>query len=183
MRAKFSDEGDVGTRRCRGRVEHGHEFAVIVSGRSRVVDAEKIHALAVWSLKGDHDAEEIRIGFHVRRAQPGGDSANAARLRSWLKKPDAAQRFSQVVRELENDPAASDLVLVRHTVEEFKICGVGQKFPLDIRNLGHILANRFQIRCTGTERTPLIFATCVFQNVFKYSMSARLSVSDKSVPK
>ena len=51
-----------------------------------------------------------------RYAHPGGDSPNAAVLRARLKKPDTAQRFMQIVRNLENNPAASDLVLMRHTI-------------------------------------------------------------------
>jgi hypothetical protein len=54
--------------------------------------------------------------FQVRPAQPGGDSPNAAVLRATLKKPDTAQRFMQIVRNLENNRAASDLVLMRHTI-------------------------------------------------------------------
>jgi hypothetical protein len=63
----------------------------------------------------------------------------------------------QIVRNLENNSAASDLVLVRHTVEEFESRIVGQKFPLDVGNLRHILANRFQVRCARPKRTPLTF--------------------------
>ena len=116
---------------------------MIISWRRRIVNAEKIYTLAVWSLKGDHDAEEIRICFQVRRAQSGRDSANASVLRARLKKPDTAQRSRQIVRNLENNPAANDLVLVRHTIEEFESCIFGQKSSLDVWNLRHILANRF----------------------------------------
>src|SRR5205809_7978796 len=108
MRAQFSDKGDVGTRRLSGRVENRHELAVIISWRRRIVDAEKIYALAVWSLKGDHDAEEIRICFHMRRPQSGGDSANAVVPHTWLKKPDTVQSFGQIVRNLQNNSAPSD---------------------------------------------------------------------------
>jgi hypothetical protein len=164
-------------------VKNGHELAVIISGCSRVVDPEKIHALAAWSLKCEHDTKKIRIGFHVRRAQPGRDSANAAVLRGRLKKPDTTQRFGQIVRDLENNPAASELELMRHTIWEFEIRIVGQKFSLDVGNLCYVLANSFQVRSAGPKWAPLIFATGIFQNVFKNSISARLSVSDKSLPK
>jgi len=93
----------------------------------------------------------------MRRAQSGGDSANAVVLRASLKKPDTAQRFRQLVRNLENNPAASDLILVRYTVAKFKIRIVGQKFSLDVGNLRHVLANRFQVRRAGSKWTPLDF--------------------------
>jgi len=130
---------------------------VIISGRRRIVDAEKIHTLATWSLKSDHDAEEIWISFHMRRAQSGRDSANAAMLRARLKKPEAAQRSRQIVRDPENNPAASDLILVRYTVTKFEIRIVSEKFLLDVGDLPHVLANGFQIRCAGPKRTPLTF--------------------------
>jgi hypothetical protein len=43
-------------------------------------------------------------------------------------KPDTAQGFRKIVRELENNPAASDLVLVRHAIWKFEIRIVGQRF-------------------------------------------------------
>src|SRR5436190_20043360 len=183
MRAKFSDKRDVSTRRFSGRVQNRHELAVIISWRRRIVNAEKIYTLAVWSLKGDHDAEEIRICFQVRRTQSGGDSANAVVPHTRLKKPDTVQSFGQIVRNLQNNSAPSDLVLVRHAVEKFEIRIIGQKFPLDIGDFSHIFANRFQVRCSGTKRAPQTFVTRLFQNVFRYSISARLSLSGRSVPK
>ena len=104
-------------------------------------------------------------------------------LRAGFEKPDMEQGFKQIVRNLEKNPAASDLKLMCHAVRKFEIRIVGQKFPLNVGNLRHVLGNPFQVRCVGTERAPLTFISCIFQNVFRYSMSARLSSSGRLVPK
>jgi hypothetical protein len=104
-------------------------------------------------------------------------------LRVGFEKPDIEQGFRRIVRNLEKNPAASDLKLMCHAIRKFEIRVVGQKFPLNVGNLRHVPGNPFQVHCVGTERAPLTFISCIFQNVFRYSMSARLSVSGKSVPK
>jgi hypothetical protein len=63
---------------------------MVIGGRRRIIDPEKIYAVALWSLESDHDAEKIRIRLYMRCAQPGGDSANAAMLLAGLKEPDTA---------------------------------------------------------------------------------------------
>jgi hypothetical protein len=121
--------------------------------------------------------------FHMRPAQSGGDSAHPVVARARLKQTDTAQRLRQIIHDLENNPTANDLVLVRYTMGKFEIRIVLQKFPLDVGDLHHVFSNPFQVRCVGAKRAPLTFVVSTFQNVFKYSISARLSVSGKSVPK
>jgi hypothetical protein len=128
---------------------------MIISRCRWIIYCEKIHALTVWSLKGDHDAKKIRIGFKMRRAQSRGDPAHAAVPRAWFEKSHIEQGFRQIASDLEKNPASSDLELVGHTIGKFEIRVFVQEFPLDVTDLRHILGNLFQVRGTGTKRTPL----------------------------
>src|SRR5262249_48331085 len=65
-RAQSPDDGDTGAGRLASCVKNRHEPAMIISWRRRIVDPEKIYALALWSLESDHETEKIRIGLHMR---------------------------------------------------------------------------------------------------------------------
>jgi hypothetical protein len=49
-------------------------------------------------------------------------------FRAGFEKPDIEQWFRRIVRNLEKNPAASDLKLMCHAVRKFEIRIIGQNF-------------------------------------------------------
>ena len=91
----------------------------------------------------------------MRSSKPRRHAADSQMLRPWVEQADILQRYGNRFGDSKQHLAASDLILVRHTIRGTDLLTFGENPLLDTSHFSNLPANFLQLLHPGAERAPV----------------------------